>query len=125
MNLNQVTLPALNVAESVAFYKRMGFELLVEAPHYARFKCPQGEASFSVHQVTALPNSSDVVVYFEDVALDQTVKQLQARGIRFTQEPRDEPWLWREARTQDPSGNVICLYWAGVNRLHPPWRVGA
>lgn len=126
MNLNQVTLPALNVAESVAFYKRMGFELIVEAPHYARFKCPQGEASFSVHRVeTTLPKSSGVVVYFEDAALDQTVKELQARGIRFTQEPRDEPWLWREARTQDPSGNVICLYWAGVNRLHPPWRVGA
>jgi catechol 2,3-dioxygenase-like lactoylglutathione lyase family enzyme len=124
MNLNQVTLPALNVAESVAFYKRMGFELIVEAPHYARFKCPQGEASFSVHLVDAAPRSRDVVIYFEDAALDQTVKELRARGIRFTQEPRDEPWLWREARTQDPSGNVICLYWAGINRLSPPWRVG-
>jgi catechol 2,3-dioxygenase-like lactoylglutathione lyase family enzyme len=125
MNLNQVTLPALNVAESVAFYKRMGFELVVDSPHYARFKCPQGEASFSVQHVDAVPKSSEVVVYFEDAALDQTVKELQARGIRFTQEPRDEPWLWREARTQDPSGNVICLYWAGANRLYPPWRVGA
>jgi catechol 2,3-dioxygenase-like lactoylglutathione lyase family enzyme len=124
MTLNQVTLPALNVAESVAFYTRMGFELIVEAPHYARFKCPQGDASFSVHQADAAPQSPQVVVYFEDAALDRTVKALQARGIRFTQEPRDEPWLWREARMQDPSGNVICLYWAGTNRLDPPWRVG-
>ena len=125
MNLNQVTLPALDVSESVAFYKRMGFELIVEAPHYARFKCPQGEASFSVHRVEALPPPSEVVVYFEDATLDQTVKELQARGVRFTQEPRDEPWLWREARTQDPSGNIICLYWAGESRLHPPWRVAS
>ena len=125
MNLNQVTLPALDVSESVAFYKRMGFELIVEAPHYARFKCPQGEASFSVHRVETLPPVSEVVVYFEDSTLDQTVKELQARGVRFTQEPRDEPWLWREARTQDPSGNTICLYWAGENRLHPPWRVAS
>jgi catechol 2,3-dioxygenase-like lactoylglutathione lyase family enzyme len=95
MNLNQVTLPALNVAESVAFYRR----------------------------IEALPASSEVVVYFEDAALDHKVKELQERGVRFTQEPRDEPWLWREARTQDPSGNVICLYWAGVNRLDPPWRI--
>jgi catechol 2,3-dioxygenase-like lactoylglutathione lyase family enzyme len=123
MNLNQVTLPALNVAESVAFYRRMGFELIVEAPHYARFKCPDGGASFSVQRVEALPASSEVVVYFEDAALDHKVKELQERGVRFTQEPRDEPWLWREARTQDPSGNVICLYWAGVNRLDPPWRI--
>jgi catechol 2,3-dioxygenase-like lactoylglutathione lyase family enzyme len=124
MNLNQVTLPALNVAQSVAFYKRMGFELIVDAPHYARFKCPQGEASFSVHRVDAVPGASDVVVYFENAALDQTVQDLEAKGIQFTQKPRDEPWLWREARTKDPSGNVICLYWAGVNRLSPPWRVG-
>jgi catechol 2,3-dioxygenase-like lactoylglutathione lyase family enzyme len=124
MNLNQVTLPALDVAESVAFYTRMGFELIVDEPHYARFKCPQGDASFSVHQADAAPQSPQVVVYFEDAALDRTVKALQARGIRFTQEPRDEPWLWREARMQDPSGNVICLYWAGTNRLDPPWRVG-
>lgn len=125
MNLNQVTLPALDVAESVAFYRRMGFELIVDAPHYARFACPQGGASFSVHRVGAVPQDSAVVVYFEDEALDQTVRELQARGIVFTQEPRDEPWLWREARTRDPSGNVICLYRAGANRLHPPWRVGA
>ena len=35
----------------------------------------------------------------------------------------DQPWLWREARLQDPSGNVICRYHAGENRLNPPWRV--
>lgn len=124
MNLNQVTLPALDIGESVAFYRRMGFELIVDAPHYARFACPQGGASFSVHRVKAVPDQSAVVVYFENDALDQTVRELQARGIAFTQEPCDQPWLWREARTRDPSGNVICLYWAGVNRLNPPWRVG-
>ncbi|HSQ81415.1 MAG TPA: VOC family protein [Casimicrobiaceae bacterium] len=71
MNLNQVTLPALDVAESVAFYRRMGFELIVDSPHYARFACPQGGASFSVHRVSAVPEESAVVVYFEDEALEQ------------------------------------------------------
>ena len=33
------------------------------------------------------------------------------------------PWLWREARVADPAGNVVCLYRAGENRLHPPWRL--
>ena len=125
MNLNQVTLPALNIAESVTFYKRMGFELIVDAPHYARFKCPNGEASFSVHQVSSILGESGAVVYFETASLDDAVKKLQAAGVVFFQEPRDEPWLWREARTRDPSGNVICLYWAGENRLSPPWRVRA
>jgi predicted enzyme related to lactoylglutathione lyase len=125
MNLNQVTLPALNVAESVAFYTRMGFKIIVDRPHYARFKCPDGEASFSVEQAESVPAHPGAIVYFEIDALDDKVRQLQALGIEFLREPRDEPWLWREARLKDPSGNILCLYWAGVNRLDPPWRVRA
>lgn len=125
MELNQVTLPASDVAASVAFYRTMGFTLIVDAPHYARFKATVGEATFSVHREDALTAASKTVVYFECAALDRTVADLKSRGLRFTQEPRDEPWLWREARLVDPSGNVICLYHAGSNRLEPPWRVGA
>ena len=124
MELNQVTLPALDVAASVAFYRRMGFELIVDAPHYARFKSTVGNATFSVHAVEALAEAPRTIVYFECAALDQQVVELQAKGLRFAQEPRDEQWLWREARLIDPSGNVICLYHAGNNRLNPPWRIG-
>jgi predicted enzyme related to lactoylglutathione lyase len=125
VELNQVTLPASDVAASVAFYRKMGFTLIVDAPHYARFKATVGEATFSIHREDALTEASKTVVYFECAALDRTVADLKTRGLRFTQEPRDEPWLWREARLVDPSGNVICLYHAGSNRLEPPWRVGA
>ncbi len=124
MELNQVTLPALNVADSVAFYRAMGFELIVDAPHYARFKSAVGDATFSVHAIASMAEPSKTVVYFECAALDRQVAQLKAQGLQFAQEPRDEPWLWREARLVDPSGNVICLYHAGSNRLDPPWRVG-
>ena len=123
MNLNQVTLPAIDVAASAAFYRKMGFEPIVDEAHYARFKSTQGDATFSVHAVDALPKRNDTVVYFECNTLDEQVAALRAKGVKFTQEPRDEPWLWREARLLDPSGNVICLYHAGVNRLDPPWRV--
>jgi catechol 2,3-dioxygenase-like lactoylglutathione lyase family enzyme len=123
MNLNQVTVPALDVAASVAFYSRLGLELIVSAPHYARFRCPDGEASFSVHRVDAVSPHPQAVIYFEVDGLDERVGQLQRAGLVFTQEPRDEPWLWREARLADPSGNVICLYRAGANRLDPPWRI--
>lgn len=123
MNLNQVTLPALDVAASVAFYRKLGFELIVDAPHYARFKATSGDASFSVHAVDALAAPPQTVVYFECAALDAQVAALQANGVRFESAPRDEPWLWREARLRDPSGNPLCLYHAGDNRLDPPWRV--
>ena len=123
MNLNQVTLPAIDVAASVAFYRMLGFELVVDAPRYARFKSTQGDATFSLHAVTAPLEPSKTVVYFECIALDRQVDDLCARGVVFAQMPKDEPWLWREARLLDPSGNVICLYYAGENRLNPPWRV--
>jgi catechol 2,3-dioxygenase-like lactoylglutathione lyase family enzyme len=123
MELNQVTLPATDVTASVEFYRRMGFELIVDTPHYARFKSTVGNATFSVHAIDALSQPSTTIVYFECSALDQQVDTLKAKGFQFSQEPRDERWLWREARLADPAGNVICLYHAGENRLNPPWRV--
>lgn len=125
MDLNQVTLPALDIVESVAFYRSMGFEQVVAAARYARFRSTVGRVTFSLHAVDALEQPSPTVVYFECDALDEQVERLKGCGLTFTQEPRDERWLWREARLVDPSGNVICLYHAGVNRLDPPWRVDA
>ena len=46
-----------------------------------------------------------------------------ATGVVFDQTPRDERWLWREARLRDPSGNTICIFCAGNNRKNPPWRI--
>lgn len=124
MQLNQVTLPALDVAKSVAFYQGLGLRLIVNAlPRYARFESADGGATFSLHHVEQLDEPSATVVYFECEDLDCKVRDLQVSGYTFTQVPKDEKWLWREARLLDPSGNVICLYFAGENRRHPPWRV--
>ena len=98
MELNQVTLPATDVAASVRFYTEMGFELIVDSSHYARFKSTVGDVTFSVHLVDNVSAPSPTVVYFECATLDQQVEALKAKGFRFTQGPRDERWLWREAR---------------------------
>lgn len=123
MELNQVTLPAIDVAASIRFYRTMGFELIVEEPHCARFRSAVGDTTFSVHAVGEISGPSQTVVYFECQSLDEEVAALKAKGIEFFQEPRDEPWLWREARLHDPSVNTICLYHAGKNRLARPWRM--
>ncbi|MEO6104630.1 MAG: VOC family protein [Pseudoxanthomonas sp.] len=124
MNLNQITLPATDFERSVTFYCNMGFTLIVHSPpRYARFECPQGDSTFSLHAVAGSASSSGVVVYFECSDLDARVEQLLVEGFEFTQLPVDEPWLWREARLADPCGNVICLYRAGLNRKNPPWRM--
>ncbi len=124
MDLNQITLPATDLPASVFFYQKLGFELIVSSPHYARFKSAQGRSTFSLHAVGAVPADSGVVVYFECMLLDRQVEQLRATGVVFLQEPCDQDWGWREARLKDPSGNTVCLYTAGEYRLNPPWRVG-
>lgn len=124
MNLNQITLPTTDVDASVAFYRAMGFTQIVHSPpRYARFECPEGEATFSVHYVEQPPADSGVVVYFECADLDARVQHLLDHGFAFTKLPTDERWLWREARLLDPCGNVICLFHAGEHRRNPPWRV--
>ena len=102
MNLNQVTLPAANVADSVAYFRRMGFTQIVDSPHYARFACPNGDATFSVHFADSIPDESGVTVYFECDDLDALYTDLQRRGFDFLQQPTDQDWLWREARLADP-----------------------
>lgn len=124
MNLNQVTVPSLNIPESIAFYKLLGLRLIVEAqPHYARFECLEGDATFSIHLVETLPRGNGVTVYFETKHLDSEVSRLRENGIDFDLLPTDQRWLWREARLKDPAGNQIILYFAGGNRKTPPWRL--
>ena len=124
MNLNQVTIPSVDLEKSVAFYKTLGLQLIVDSvPRYARFELPDGGSTFSVHRVEHLPKGPGVVVYFECDALDEKVKTLLAEGIQFDELPTDQDWLWREARLKDPDGNVLILYKAGENRKNPPWRI--
>lgn len=124
MNLNQVTLPARDVAAAMGFYRRLGLRLIVDAlPRYVRFECPDGESTLSVEQVAELGAGPGPVTYLECEDLDRIVERLAAAGIEFDTAPTDQPWLWREARLRDPAGNALCLYWAGPNRCHPPWRV--
>lgn len=124
MNLNQVTVPSTNVEASAAFYRRLGLrQIVATSTDYARFECPDGDATFSIHRVDHVGTGPGVVVYFECDELDSAVAKLEAEGIHFDSRPGDKRWLWREAYLRDPDGNVICLYQAGKNRRFPPWRI--
>ena len=104
MNLNQVTVPSLNLEKSVPFYERLGLELIVSSSeNYARFECPNGDATFSIHKVDSLPKGTGIFVYFECDDLDSYVDQLIDKGIEFEELPTDKKWLWREARLKAAS----------------------
>ncbi len=121
MDLNQITLPVNDMVKAVRFYQSLGCELIVDTPHYARFKAPEGNTSFSLSLEEAFSNGA--VIYFEHQQLDELCAELCRRGIEFEQPPTEQRYLWKEAILRDPSGNKIKLYWAGENRLNPPWRV--
>ena len=124
MNLNQVTIPSLDLTKSVPFYQKLGLRLIVDAPpHYARFECPDGEATFSIHLVHELSKGNGVIVYFECDDLDQKVNELIAKGIVFDTLPEDKSWLWREATLKDLDHNQLILFYGGDNRKNLPWRV--
>lgn len=124
MNLNQVTIPSLDIPKAIEFYQEFGLKLIVHShENYARFICPDGQATFSIHKVDSLPNGEGISVYFECEDLDDRVEELKQKGIAFEQDPTDQPWLWREAHLRDLDGNRIVLYRAGINRVNPPWRL--
>ena len=124
MNLNQVTIPSIDVEKATLFYKALGLHLIVDAlPKYVRFECPNGNATFSIHKVDALPKGQGITIYFEEEHLDDYVNELKQKGIIFTSDPEDKTWLWREAHLQDLDGNHIILYHAGKHRKNPPWRI--
>jgi len=131
MTLNLITIPCVDYAESVAFYRTLGLVQIVDAPpRYARFESEKGDgATLSLHAVDAAagsPKGTGSVIYFDHdsaEALDRHVETLVEQGMIFDTTPADQRWGWREARLTDPAGNEVCLMFAGENRRFPPWRI--
>jgi catechol 2,3-dioxygenase-like lactoylglutathione lyase family enzyme len=124
MRLNQVTVPGSDLDASIGFYRQLGLKLIVKSPHYARFELPEGGATFSLHITDGeIARQNAPQIYLECDDVDAEVARLKAAGLVFEREPIMQTWLWYEAWLRDPAGNALCLYHAGGNRTHPPWRL--
>ena len=122
--LNQVTVTGTNYERSVDFYRRVGLSQIVDSPDtgYARFETAGG-VTFSVQIDPEEKIIATTAIYLECDDLDERVEQLARSGIAFEHGPRNQPWMWREARLRDPDGNIIFFYKAGEARRFPPWRM--
>ncbi len=88
MNLNQATIYTRNLREAAEFYKRLGLLLIVDSiPRYARFKCPDGDSTFSLHDSDEFTANSNITLYFECENLDKKVRELKQIGTEFEMEP--------------------------------------
>ena len=122
--LNQVTLTVNDYSKSVLFYRQLGLKQIVDSPEnqYARFETAGG-ATLSIQADPEEKISATTAVYLECDDLDERVEKLARAGILMEHAPRNQPWMWREARLRDPSGNIVFLYKAGEARRFPPWRI--
>jgi hydroxymethylpyrimidine/phosphomethylpyrimidine kinase len=122
--LNQVTLTGKDYAKSVAFYARLGLKQIVDSSEngYARFES-WGGGTLSIQIDPEEEMGPTTAIYLECDDLDTRVEQLARQGLPFEHGPRNQPWMWREARLRDPSGNIVFLYKAGEHRRYPPWRM--
>jgi hydroxymethylpyrimidine/phosphomethylpyrimidine kinase len=125
LRLNQVTVTGKDYAKMVDFYRKLGLKQIVDSPEnqYAQFEA--GGATFSVQCDPDAEIGETVAIYFECDDLDDRVERLARQGMPFEHGPRNQPWMWRESRLRDPSGNTIFLYRAGEARRFPPWRMGS
>ena len=122
--LNQVTITVNDYAKSVVFYRALGLKQIVDSPEnaYARFETGGG-ATISIQADPEEKISATTAIYLECDDIDAEVDRLARLGVPFEHGPRNQPWMWREARLRDPSGNTIFLYKAGEARRFPPWRI--
>jgi len=123
LRLNQVTVTGKDYKKMVDFYRKLGLKQIVDSSEnqYARFEA--GGATFSIQCDPEADIGETVAIYFECDDLDERVERLARSGIPFEHGPRNQPWMWREARLRDPSGNTIFMYRAGEARRFPPWRL--
>src|SRR5262249_55261507 len=123
MRLNQVTVGSTDVPRSIAFYCQLGLQLIVHThDKYARFLCPDGSSTFSVHQVGPAHPRGTTMVFLEGDDAAAAVAALKERGLQFDSDPMAQVWLGREASPHAPENTPIFLFPPGKNRFSPPWR---
>ena len=122
--LNQVTMTVTDYPRAVDFYRKIGLKQIVDSVEngYARFETAGG-ATLSVQADPEEKIAATTAIYLECDDLDERVERLARSGVPFEHGPRNQPWMWREARLRDPDGNIIFLYKAGEARRFPPWRL--
>lgn len=122
MRLNHVTLPADDLAASMAFYTALGLELIVHAPpRYARFAVDAG-STLSV-EVTPDGQAGSAEIFLDCDDVDADAAAATANGLTLDWPPTDQDYLWRTAGLRDPAGNRVVLFTVGVNQHFPPWRL--
>jgi methylmalonyl-CoA/ethylmalonyl-CoA epimerase len=111
--IGQIAVTVSDVPRAVTFYRGvLGLPFLFEAPGMAFFQAGEVRLMLGVPEGTGGARLSSLV-YFRVEDIHASCKELEARGISFTHEPRlvhrgttADLWL---AFFHDPDGNALAL----------------
>lgn len=107
------TLPSRSIPDTVAFYRRLGFEGGPHAfdPRYAILTRGALEIHFFTHEAL-MPETSYAVCYLRVGDVEEIHRACAAIALPRTGAPRmdpleDKPWGLREFAVVDPDGNLL------------------
>lgn len=100
-----IIIPVTDQQKAKAFYKQLGFEVVIEAPAdhgqtWVQMALPDGTATI------ALMNFQGIIMETQDIA--QEMLELKAKGIEVGAVDQ-QPW-GKFAWLKDPDGNGLCLH---------------
>ncbi|MCB0977374.1 MAG: VOC family protein [Acidimicrobiales bacterium] len=122
--MTAVGVPVLGVSDlqrSLAFYKSLGFLLIVEFDGYAILAFQGAEVHLAQIDTLPPPDKSVSGAYLRVDHADEVYEQWVAAGAPSLKPPTDEPYGIREFATEDTDGN---LWRVGSLRDHAPPRPG-
>jgi predicted enzyme related to lactoylglutathione lyase len=110
-----VSIPVSDEERALEFYtKRLGFEVLTdqsygEGQRWIELGIPRAETKVVLYR----PENGDGIGTFQRMAfqaddVEQTWREMKARGVEFTQDPKAESW-GTAAGFKDPDGNTFVL----------------
>lgn len=124
MRLTHVRMLVRDYATSFTFWRdTVGLPVIFgdEEGPYADFQT--GAATLAIFSSSAMiqdtgiesgrggRGADDVLIVFEVPDVDNAVRELEGRGVRFVTQPTDQPgWGIRVAHFRDPDGNLVELY---------------
>lgn len=111
-----VSIPVRDQDRALAFWtEKMGFQVVTDQPmgpgmRWIELKIPGGQTGIALFTP---PGHEDRIGTFANISfasddVEKTYKELTARGVEFTQEPRKESW-GTSALFKDPDGNTFVI----------------
>jgi len=102
-----ITLSVSNLERSKIFYEKiLGLNKKYEYSSYIGFECGGVEIGLRPKASVEIGKDAASIEFLVD-NVDEEYRKLTSKGVKFINEPHDEPWGGRQASFHDPDGNLL------------------